>query len=62
MIVSAADLLGISNPVDAVGIFVVPVIAQFFMNPQQYENAAGQADGKTGNVDKGIAFVFFDVS
>jgi hypothetical protein len=36
--------------------------AQFILDPQKNQQAAGYANGKTGNVYAGIDFVFSDVS
>jgi len=37
------------------------VVAQFIHNPDHYKQAAGHANSRTGNVDKRIPLVFFNV-
>ncbi len=50
------------NPVEVVKISVKLVKAQFILNPEENEDAGGQADSQAENVDKGIASVFFEIT
>ena len=50
------------DPVDPVGVFVVPVVAEFILDVEEDEDAAGHADGQAGDVDEGIDFVAEEVA
>jgi hypothetical protein len=41
---------------------MVLIVAEFIPDIEQYQHAAGKADGKAGDVDKRIAFLLFNVS
>ena len=47
--------------VDIFGLFMKGVVADFILNPQKDQNAAGHADGQPKNVDKRITQVIFQV-
>jgi hypothetical protein len=44
------------------GIIMVLIVAEFMPDIEQYQHAAGQADGQADNVDKGISFLVSYVS
>ena len=39
-----------------------PVVAQFVLDPEHDHDAAGDADGQTGCVDKGITLVSEEIT
>jgi hypothetical protein len=44
------------------GIFMEFIVAQFVLNPDSDKQAASHAYGQPGDIDKGMAFMPFDVS
>ena len=57
-----ADIEIHSKAIDAVGLFMIAIKAQFILYPQQYDNRACHPHRKTGDVDEGVGFVAPDVA
>ena len=49
-------------PIDAVSLFMEPVVAQLALHEEQDQQAAGDPDGQARDVDQGESFVFPNVS
>jgi len=52
----------LNYPVDAIGIFMEPIKAQFILNPEEDQDATGHSYSKASNIYKGIAFMSRQIS